>query len=209
LFGYVATGLTLGLAAGLSPGPLLAFLVTQTLRYGVREGLLVALAPVLTDAPIVAASLLVLSRVAGRESLLAVISLAGGCYVIWQGIESLRPRRVVVGEGAASPHSIRKALAINLLNPHVYLFWATVGAPTVLRAARDGWAPAVGFVAGFYLLLCGSKAVLALLVHRSRKFMQGTVYRRTVQALGLALTGFGIWLAGEGLSYIIGGGGSS
>lgn len=199
---FLATGLTLGLAAGISPGPLFAFLVTQTLRYGVREGIRVALAPVLTDAPIIVLMLLGLSRISEINPALGIISIIGGIYLGYLGIESLRVRDVHVEESAASPRSIRKAMAINLLNPHVYVFWATVGAPTVLRAARTGTEQAIAFVAGFYLLLCGSKTLLAVLVHRSRSFLQGPVYLRTVQALGLALVGFGGWLVWEGIGYL-------
>jgi len=45
-------GLGLGLAAGASPGPLLTLVVSSTLARGFGAGLRVALAPVLTDAPI-------------------------------------------------------------------------------------------------------------------------------------------------------------
>ncbi len=187
----------MGLAAGLSPGPLLAFLVSQTVRYGVKEGLRVAIAPVLTDAPIVAGTLFALSRLTASGSLLGVISLIGGGYVAWLGIESLRAGASVT-ETSAAPHSIRKAMAINLLNPHVYLFWGAVGAPTVLRAYASEPAAAFGFVGAFYLLLCGSKAATALLVHRSRRFLEATAYRRTVQALGWLLIGFAGWLVWGG-----------
>jgi len=191
----------LGLAAGLSPGPLLAFLVSQTMRYGVREGLRVAVAPVLTDAPIVAATLLALSRFTESGPALGAISLIGGGYVAWLGIESLRAGGFDAGAGAA-PKSVRKAMAINLLNPHVYLFWGTVGAPTVLRAYASEPAAAFGFVAGFYLLLCGSKAAVAALVHRSRRFLEGRAYRRTVQALGWLLLSFAGWLVWDGVALL-------
>ena len=201
MLAYLISGIGFGLAAGLSPGPLLAFLVSQTLRYGVREGLRVAIAPVLTDAPIVAAALLALSQLTGNAAALGAVSVAGGAYVAWLGIESLRPP-ALAAKARAEPRSIRKAMAINLLNPHVYLFWATVGAPTVLRAYGVRPAAAFGFVAGFYLLLCGSKAAIALLVHRSRRFLEGAAYRRTVQALGWLLIAFAAWLVWDGVALL-------
>lgn len=203
LFGYLASGIGLGLAAGLSPGPLLALLVAQTVRYGVREGIKVAAAPVLTDAPIVAATLLLMSQLAEIDRVLGVISVVGGLYVVWLGVESLRTREVVLADESAAPHSIRKAMVINLLNPHVYVFWGTVGAPTVLRASESGsWIPAVAFVAPFYVLLCGSKMLLAVLIHRSRAFLKGAAYRRTLVALGVVLIVFGAWLVRDGVHYL-------
>ncbi len=193
------TGLTLGLAAGVSPGPLLALLVAQTMRYGVREGAKVALAPVLTDAPIVAVCLLILSRLSKAHLVLGWISILGGAYVCWLGVLSLRTRSVTLGEGDATPHSVRKAFFVNLLNPHVYLFWLTAGSSLVLRAARESLATAVLFVAGFYLMLCGSKIVMAVLIHRSRGFLKGKAYLSTVRLLGVALLGFAGWLIWEGI----------
>ncbi len=191
----------MGLAAGLSPGPLLAFLVSQTVRYGVKEGLRVAIAPVLTDAPIVAGTVFALSRLTESGPALGAISLIGGAYVAWLGIESLRAPGLAA-EARAEPRSIRKAMAINLLNPHVYLFWGTVGAPTVLRAYASEPVAAFGFVAGFYLLLCGSKAMIAVLVDRSRRLLEGQAYRRTVQTLGWLLIGFAGWLVWEGAALL-------
>ncbi|NCD26558.1 MAG: hypothetical protein EOL86_13335, partial [Deltaproteobacteria bacterium] len=48
-----ASGLVLGLSAGLSPGPLLTLMLSETLRHGVRAGLLVAVAPLISDLPII------------------------------------------------------------------------------------------------------------------------------------------------------------
>jgi threonine/homoserine/homoserine lactone efflux protein len=177
----------------------MAFLVTQTLRFGAREGLRVAVAPVLTDAPVVALTLAGLSRLAGTGPALASISAAGGLYLAWLGVSSILAPEAPESGAGASPRSLRTAFAINLLNPHVYLFWITAGGPMVLQAARSDLSSAAGFIAGFYLLLCGSKVVLAILVNRSRGFLRGAAYRWTLRALGGALVFFGAWLLWEGL----------
>ncbi len=186
----------------MSPGPLMALLVAQTMRYGLREGLKVALAPVLTDTPIVVGCLLILSRFSDMNAVLGGVSIVGGLYVMWLGVESLRVREVAVADSGAAAHSVRKAFGINILNPHAYLFWATVGAPAVLRAARDSLASAAAFVVCFYILLCGSKMLLAVLIHRSRGFLAGKAYLRTLQALGVVLLTFGVWLIWEGYRYL-------
>jgi len=68
-------GIVMGLTAGFSPGPLSTLVITQTLRHGLKEGVKVAVAPLMTDLPIIAASLLLLSRAAHNENILGVISL--------------------------------------------------------------------------------------------------------------------------------------
>lgn len=78
----IASGAILGLSAGLAPGPLLALVITQTLKHSVKEGMRVALAPLVTDAPIIILSLLLLSELKESNRLLGLISLIGGVYVV-------------------------------------------------------------------------------------------------------------------------------
>ena len=68
-------GLLFGLSAGLAPGPLMTLTVTQTLQHGTSEGLKVALAPLVTDIPIILAFLFLLDRVAGFDTILGMIGL--------------------------------------------------------------------------------------------------------------------------------------
>ena len=59
---FLSAGVVMGLSAGFSPGPLLALVLSHTVRYGVREGVKIALAPLLTDLPIILVSMLVLTK---------------------------------------------------------------------------------------------------------------------------------------------------
>lgn len=188
------TGLTLGLAAGVSPGPLLTLLVSETVRYGRREGIKVSLAPLATDGPILVVAMFVLSRFPESGRALSVISVAGGLFLIWMGASSVRPRSVTFDQGAATPHSFRKALAVNLLNPHLYVFWITVGTPMTLAAADRSVGDAAAFVAGFYAAIGGSMIAIAVLVDRSRAFLAGRAYLWTIRILGVALMVFGLRL---------------
>lgn len=49
---FLTIGAALGLSAGLAPGPLLTLVISETLQHGVKSGVKVALAPVITDLPI-------------------------------------------------------------------------------------------------------------------------------------------------------------
>ena len=53
---FLFAGLVLGLSGGLVPGPLLTLVASETLRHGAAAGIRVALAPLLTDAPIILAT---------------------------------------------------------------------------------------------------------------------------------------------------------
>ena len=73
-------GLSLGAAAGISPGPLLVLVVTSSLRGGWPAGVLAAAAPLVSDAVIVTGTLLVLDRL--PDATLAYIACARGCGVM-------------------------------------------------------------------------------------------------------------------------------
>ncbi len=184
---FLVSGLSLGLAAGLSPGPMLGLVISQALRHGAREGMRVAFVPLLSDLPIVLLCLFALSKLSAMAVALAWLSIAGGIVVAWLGCESLRASRLELGGDWAAPRSVTKAVAVNMLNPHVYVFWATVGAPMLLSGMKRADGSAAAFVTGFYACLIGSKVLLALLVGRSRNALMGRGYQFVMRALGVLL----------------------
>jgi threonine/homoserine/homoserine lactone efflux protein len=195
----LSSGFLLGLSCGLAPGPLLALLLAQTLRHGAREGCKVALAPLVTDAPIILVALALAAQAARVRAALAVLSLAGGLFVLYLAVEAWRAPPLAAVREAAPPGSWLKAVLVNLLNPHPWLFWMTVGAAMLARARTvSGWAVAA-FLAMFYLLLVGSKMLLALGSARSRQFLSGRGYRWLLQAFAIILAAFAVLLLREGL----------
>ncbi|MBE0657746.1 MAG: LysE family transporter [Bryobacteraceae bacterium] len=184
---FLFLGAGLGLAAGISPGPILTLVVAQTLRYGRREGIIVSFAPLISDLPIVALSLWVLSRLRDAGAAMAVVSIAGALFLLVLGIETLRAKPPSAGAPEGAPRSLAKAVAMNFLNPHVYLFWSTVGAPLVLKGWSGGAVQPAAFLAAFYACLIGSKVGVALLLGRMRGLLTGRAYVYTLRALAAAL----------------------
>ena len=101
----IASGVLLGLSCGLAPGPLMTLVLTQTLRHGWREGCKVALAPLITDAPIIMLALALASRAAELQRVLAVLSIAGGLFVLYLAVETIRPPRASVSVVPVRPKS--------------------------------------------------------------------------------------------------------
>ncbi|WDP92036.1 MAG: LysE family translocator [Desulfobacter sp.] len=194
---YTFMGMVLGLSAGLAPGPLLTLVVSQTLARGRGAGVRVALAPLVSDLPIVGLSLAVLSRLSDFNPVLGLISLAGGIVILKMGIEGIRTAGGETDrEDGGGP--LIKGVLVNLLSPHPYIFWLTVGAPATVRAWENTPVDAAGFIAGFYCLLIGSKIGLALAAARTRSFMRGRIYLYTMKGLGLVLCGLALALVREG-----------
>ncbi len=200
LLPFLLAGVSLGAAAGISPGPLLALLVSQTLRHGLREGVKVSFAPVLSDAPVVVLCIVLLRGVAGPGPAAAWISIAGGCFVAYLGYDCLRATAMSAGPVSAAPRSLAKAVAVNFVNPHVWIFWATVGAPMLLNGWRRSGGSAFAFLAGFYLCLIGSKLLVAVLVNRSRTVLTGPGYRWVIRVMGALLVAVAVWMVANGVA---------
>jgi len=197
------SGLLLGFAAGVAPGPLLTLVVSQTLRFGTTEGLKVALAPLLTDLPIVLVSVLLLSQLSGSETVLGVISLGGALYLGFLAWEALRIQPVEADFSHANPKSWRRGALVNFLNPHPYLFWITVGGPLILKGMQKDPISPLLFVAGFYILLVGSKLLLAGIIGRYRDFLSSRGYVVVVRSLGLVLAGLGLFLLRDAYRFLL------
>jgi threonine/homoserine/homoserine lactone efflux protein len=193
----VSSGVVLGLSGGIAPGPLTALVIRQTLRYGSREGIKVAFAPVLTDGPLVLAAWFAMGWLS--DTALGVVSLLGAVFLVWMAWETARVGGVEVNATEQSAQSIRDSVLVNLLNPHPYLFWFVVGGPIVLDASRSGWVALVGFLAGFFGCLVGAKVALAMLVGRMRGALTGGGYTWTMRLLGLAILVFAVVFVRDGL----------
>lgn len=134
MLSYLGYATILGLSAGASPGPLLTVVIAQTLRHNTREGIKVATAPLLTDLPIIGLALLLLSSLPEPDFILGLISFVGAAFVFLLGVGNVRQRPVELEISVAPPRSYLKGAAVNALSPHPYLFWFSVGVPTIVRA---------------------------------------------------------------------------
>ncbi len=166
---YLLLGLSLGFSAGIAPGPLLALVIQRSLAGGLASGLRVTLAPILTDLPIIAVAVLLVGRL--PPEYLDYLLIVGGLFVIWLGIDAYRHSAgaIALAPTTSARQDLWHGALINFMNPHPYLFWTAVGAPTVVRAWRQQPAGAAAFVAGFYLTLIGSKMVIAWLFSRAQQ----------------------------------------
>jgi threonine/homoserine/homoserine lactone efflux protein len=201
--GFLMTGLLFGLTAGISPGPLLTLVITETLKHGRREGLKVAFAPLLTDAPIVVFVVYILNSYSHHNALIGGLTLIGACYVIYLGIENILVKGVPEGSDAPVQKSaLLKGVVTNALNPHPYIFWLSIGAPIVMRALSMRPLKAVFFILGFYILLIGSKVSIVFAVNAFRSFLKSRIYLIVIRVLGAALIVFGLLFIRDGIQIL-------
>jgi len=196
---FLTIGIILGLSAGLAPGPLLTLVISETLQHDIKSGVKVALAPIITDLPIIILTIFVLAKLSNFHNILGIISLTGGCVILFMGYECIRAKGVELSIQTRQPNSLTKGILANALNPHPYLFWFSVGAPTITKAVNINVIAPLVFICSFYILLVGSKILLAVLVGNSRSFLTNKVYIYTMRFLGMVLCLLAFVLFRDGL----------
>ena len=173
-------GLALGFSAAASPGPFQTYLVNQTLIGGWRRGVVISMAPLISDIPIVLTILFLLERL--PASFLRVVSVLGGIFLLYVSFSLWRQWRSNqvdlsgadqdAGSALSSPSNLGyllRGIAMNALSPGPYTFWALVNGPIVLAALQQSWLHALAFLLGFYGMIVGCYMGIAALFHQARR----------------------------------------
>ena len=194
MLSYLVIGMTYAFAAALQPGPLQAYTVAQTLSHGWRRALPAAFSPLLSDGPIIALVLLVLSRLPAW--LIPAVRLAGGVLLLVFALLAARTWWSFDAGGAApgraKPRSLLGATAVNLMNPGPYLGWSLIMGPLLLKGWRESPANGIALLAGFYGVMVASIAAIIVLAGAARG-LGPRANRAMIGLSALALAGLGAW----------------
>lgn len=203
LLGYIIPALVLGGSAAISPGPLNALVISESIKKGRGGGVKIALAPILTDAPIIIGSFWLVNNFSSLEFILNTLSILGGLFLVYLGVKDVAAKSASAEDSKYEISSIKKGIITNLLSPNPYIFWLTIGAPLLISALELSITAAVLFIFIFYLLLVGFKVLLALFTHQIKSFFASRTFLYIIRVLGVVLIGFGLYLFYRGVSGII------
>ncbi|MGI9648836.1 MAG: LysE family translocator [Acidimicrobiia bacterium] len=186
-------GMSLGFAAGVSPGPLLTLVVATALEHGPAAAIRVSFAPLVTDTTVILLALVVLTNVPDR--VFTVLGLIGGVYLIVLGVGELRAQPATGDPVERGPAvDLMRGIGVNFLSPHPWLFWITAGGPLLVEAWRRAPARGAAFLVGFYVLIVGTKATIGWFIGRTRHRLGATWRLRLVRVAGGLLVTIGLLL---------------
>jgi threonine/homoserine/homoserine lactone efflux protein len=201
---FLAMGAFFGLTAGISPGPLLMLVITETLKHNKKEGIKIAVAPLITDLPIILIATFLFSTIAQYNTVLSLISFVGGLYLVYLGYETLKTKGLENDIQKLRPNSLVKGITANFLNPNPYIFWLTIGIPTAFKAYETNLVTVVLYFLLFYVMLIGSKTCVAFLVEKSKAFLKNKTYLATMKILGISLLIFALYFFYDGIKILKG-----
>ena len=198
MLALLGQGLVLGFSASVSPGPFLAYLLSQTLNRGARHTLPLTLAPLASDGPIIALILLALTQT--PDWFLRGLKIAGGMFLIYLAYGAWRAARraQTLSASGAGSQSFANAVMMNAISPGPWIFWSTVGGPALLESWALSPAHAFSFGLGFYLALIGGIVGFVLLFATAHR-LDARVTRSLNYVAAIALFGFGAWQLWRGV----------
>jgi threonine/homoserine/homoserine lactone efflux protein len=203
MFAYLTQGALLGIFAGSQPGPLQAFFLAESIKRGWRGALPAAAAPLLSDGPIILTVLFLLSRL--PDAFLVVLRLGGGAFILYLAVQAFRAVlhgfTPLADTETANGGSILRAALLNLLNPNPWLFWGTIGGPTLAEAWAARPSLAVAYIAGFFVVFITLNMVL-IVVFGTAGRADERLQRGLMALSGVALLGFGVYQIVSGIGLL-------
>ncbi len=203
MLALIARGLTLGLTAGILPGPLQTYLIQTTLLQGWRKALIIVIAPLLGDLPLIVLTVLVLQQF--PPEFIRAIQIVGGLFVLWLARAAwlnFRAGTLIAASDGVPILSTRQLLTrsvlINLLNPSPYIFWGTVNGPLLVEGLRTSIFAGAAFLIAFYGSIMGVLLGLIAVFNRVR-LLDPRLTRAVLLLVTLLLVIFGLSLIAQGV----------
>ena len=193
---FLLPGMAIGIVAALSPGPVMALLVSETMRYGIGGGLRVAVVPIVTDIPVAAVAFLIAKEMG--DTSLGLISIAGAIFITHLAYQNFTTKNEDFAQQESASSSLKKAVVVNVLNPHFYIYWFSIATPTFARASSI---ESSLFVGGVIFCSFLTMVLMCVGVHRIRMHVFDYIHW-ILRILGVALLLFALKLLMQGISLL-------
>jgi threonine/homoserine/homoserine lactone efflux protein len=197
---FILQGIALGFSAAVQPGPFMAYILSQTMANGFIKTWKAALAPLISDGPIILLAVFLLAQIPiwlqrglFLSSGVFILYLAWGSYKQWSNFAILERDKT-----STEQHGLFKAALMNALSPMPYIYWSLVTGPILLAGWRENPAYGLGFLAAFYIILIGGLMGMMALFSAARN-LGNKISRAFLGISVLALAVFGMIQLWRGL----------
>ncbi|HUF00697.1 MAG TPA: LysE family transporter [Anaerolineales bacterium] len=175
--------------------------LSQSLTKGWKHALPAASAPLLSDGPIIAFCLLVLSQV--PSWLQQFLYVTGGFFILYLAYGAYRSWKSfdpnISATETGMQQSVLKAALINILNPNPYIFWTLVTGPILLAGWRETPVYGLGFLIGFYVTMILGFCTI-IIASGSARQLGSKVNRALLGVSAIALFCFGLYQLWKGIA---------
>lgn len=209
------TSFLVGLSGAVSPGPLLAFTIRETLRRGFLAGPYVAAGHAILELLVVVLLALGVNQLLDSDVAAGFIGVLGGLFLLWMGSKMVRNP----GQGAPSAshsHALahqgsRGRLAgpvlggalVSLSNPYWTIWWLTVGATFMTQSMELGLLGIGAFYIGHILADISWYSLVSFAIASGRRLVTDRVYRGIMLGCGVFLIAMGGYFFVTGVELLV------
>ncbi|MFO8009989.1 MAG: LysE family transporter [Dehalococcoidia bacterium] len=204
------TAFIIGFSGAMMPGPLLAYTISASARYGFWAGPLIVLGHGILELLLVLALVLGLDRFIESEWVTSTIGLVGGTVLIVMGLMMFRQgwhRPPLPLESSTTmvvnKRMILSGILVSMSNPYWFIWWATIGITYLLWSLKLGTVGITSFFTGHILSDLTWYALVALVIATGRKAINTTIYAWLLMVCGLGLVGLGGYFVVSGVRFLV------
>jgi len=206
--------LLIGYSGAVMPGSLLTYTLDQSIKSGVKAGLMVSIGHSLLELLLVTMIFFGMGQLLSSTPAQILIGLLGGIVLIVLGTGMVRESvtgKLVVDHSLSPPTRSRSMIfcgaVISAASPYFTVWWAVVGMGLIMNAYNTfGFIGVVLFYLGHISADFSWYLFVSWLVSKTRAFISLKFYKALIILLGLCLLGFGagfIWNSARLLRQII------
>jgi threonine/homoserine/homoserine lactone efflux protein len=201
------SSLLIAYSGAMLPGPMLAVVVAESPRQGVRAGPLVVLGHGLLELALLGLLVIGLGPLLEREGVQAVLSLVGGAMLVVTAAAMLltvaRGRAQLEwkeeGGGRARGRAVLGGVLSRLSNPYWSIWWATIGLSLLTKAYALGAAALVAFYVGHILGDLTWYTAVSGVISAGRRWITPVLYRRMLVVTACFLLALAAWFLVSGV----------
>jgi threonine/homoserine/homoserine lactone efflux protein len=192
LYLFLASVVVISLSGVIVPGPLLAVTIAKAPE-GPHTGVRVGLGHGIVEMPLVALIALGFGTLFRSPPFTLAVGLLGGAMLVYLGAGILKARGdLAAGSGNLPYRAVPSGALATLMNPYFFIWWATVGAALVVKAAAWGIAGLVLFGLVHWSCDLGWYWQVTAAIARGGS-RAGRLPRVAYLCSGVLLVGFGLW----------------
>lgn len=185
--------LILGIIAGITPGPITALMLGETFKHSRSKAIQVPFALLFSNLIVAPLAITILFWGSKIDFFLKIMTYLGAFVLIFNGFKGWKSS----GEMHLKTdfHPFKKALLLDMVNPHPYIFWFTILAPPIILAIKNTsimnafllW---IIFVSG----LIGTKILIIIIADKIKPILKPHHLKFVHKILAILLVLFGIRL---------------
>ncbi len=201
-----------GFSGAMMPGPVTTLIITETARRGWIAGPLITIGHVLLELAMVVALFFGLGDFLKQNAVAGVIGVLGGAFLLWMGAGIVRDAwtgRVsfnvshTASARGPSGNPVLAGVLTSVANPYWLLWWATVGAASLITFRAFGLAGLFAFYLGHTLADWVWNNVVAFAVATGRRVLNDRIYRGILLVCGAFLILLSIYFLRSGVGFFL------